>query len=266
MPRPLILLTNDDGVKSPGLLSAARALRGLGEIIVVAPREQRSSQGRSFTWKSRRAHKRIIRIGQSNIVAYGVDASPAVSVRYGLMLAVPRRPSLVVSGINYGENLGSGLTISGTIGAALEAAAEGVPALAVSLQTEPKYHTSHSLEIDFAGAAYWTRFMASLILSRQISDVPLVNVNVPRAANRQTPWRVTFASRQAYFRSIVQAGRFVGYDVLVERESLEPESDIYALLVDEVVSITPLTYDLTAYSKLANLEQDMKRAANGSAK
>jgi 5'-nucleotidase len=263
MPKNLILLTNDDGVKSPGLLSAARALRGLGEIIVVAPREQQSSSGRAFYWKSRRAHKRIIRIGQTNIVAYGVDASPAVSVRYGLMLGVPRRPALVVSGINYGENMGSGLTISGTVGAALEAAADGLPALAVSLQTEPKYHTSHSLEIDFAGAAYWTRYLASLILSGEISKVPLLNINVPRGATAKTPWRVTSASHQAYFRSIVQAGRFVGYDVIVERESLEHDSDIYALLVDHVVSVTPLTYDLTVHDKMAELESSLKQAANG---
>jgi len=256
MPRPLILITNDDGVKSPGLLAAVRALRGLGELIVVAPREQQSSSGRAFYWSKRPAQKKMIRIGRSNIVAYGVDASPAVSVRYALMLAVPRKPSLLVSGINYGENLGSGLTISGTVGAALEGAADGVPSLAVSLETDKAYHMSLSPDINFSVAAVWTRRMAERILNQEIPETaPLLNVNIPRDATPETPLRVTRASHQAYFRSLVEAGRFVGYDVVVERELLEHDSDIYAILVDRVISVTPLTYDLTAPVNRSKLEQ-----------
>ncbi len=247
MPRPLILLTNDDGVKSPGLLAAASALRGLGGLVVSAPREQQSSSGRAFYWNRRPARKSILQIGRHRIVAHAVDASPAVSVRYALMLAVPRTPALVVSGINYGENLGSGLTISGTVGAAIEAAAGGVPALAVSLETAKEFHTSHSTEIEFKIAGYWTRWAAERILRNSLPrGVPLVNLNIPSDAKTTTPWRITRASHQTYFRSLVDKGRFVGYDVVIDTETLEPDSDIYAIRIAREVSVTPLTYDLTA--------------------
>lgn len=260
MSRPLILITNDDGVKSPGLLAAARALRGLGDIFIVAPREQQSSSGRAFYWRQRKPLKTTLRVGRRSIPVIAVDASPAVSVRFGLMLGVPRVPALVVSGINYGENLGSGLTISGTVGAALEAAADHVPALAVSLETAQEFHLSHSPDIDFRAAAHWTRWMADRILRDGMPQgAPVLNVNVPRAATRATPWRVTRASHQAYFRSLVQKGRFVGYDAIVERETLERDSDIYAVRVDQVVSITPLTYDLTARVNLKTFRETLAR-------
>lgn len=262
MPRPLILICNDDGVRSPGLLAAATALRGLGEIMVVAPREQQSSSGRAFYWNKRPAQKKFIKIGRTKITAFAIDASPAVTMRYALLLAVPRKPSLVVSGINYGENLGNGLTISGTVGAAIEAAAEGIPSLAVSLETAKEFHMSHSAAISFETAAHWTRWMAERILAHSLPEkVPLVNVNVPSDATPETVWRVTRASRQAYFRSLVANGRFVGYDVLVDMDSLERDSDIYAVRIDRVVSVTPLTYDLTAHVSLKTFASTLMRTS-----
>ncbi len=247
----LILVTNDDGIRSPGIVAAVQALRGLGEIVVVAPKKQESSAGRAFYWRAHSGRKYRFRIGEQNFPAYSVDGSPAVATRYALQLILKRRPALVVSGINYGENMGSGLTISGTVGAALEAAAEGVPAIAVSLQTATEFHSSYSRTIDFRIAGYFTRLLARRMLR---TDSPkegrLLNVNIPGRATRKTSWRVTTASAQAYFRSLVQDGRFVGYDVRVDRETLEPDSDIYAVLVDQVVSVTPLTYDLTSRTAL----------------
>lgn len=264
MSRPLIVLTNDDGVESPGLHAAVRALRGLGKLMIVAPREQQSSKGRSFAWKRRPVLRTTRRVANTRVEAIAVDASPAVCVRYALMLEVPRRPALVVSGINYGENLGSGLTISGTVGAALEAAADGVPALAVSLETDKAYHMSHSPDIDFGVAALWTRKLAEQILGGDLAPLaPVVNVNVPSDATAATGWRVTRASHQAYFRSTVEGGRFVGYDVVVNRQALERDSDIQAMLVDRVVSVTPLTYDLTAHGTLRDFEYKLKALANG---
>lgn len=269
MPRPLILVTNDDGVKSPGLLAAVHALRGLGEILVIAPREQQSSSGRAFYWRARRARKSHLRIGRQLIPAFSLDASPAMTVRYALMLLATRKPALLVSGINYGENLGSGLTISGTVGAALEAASDGVPALAVSLETDKQYHLSHSKDIDFDTAAYFTRLLARRLLQQPLPEgVLLLNVNIPREATRTTPWRVTRASHQAYFRAVVNHGRFTGYDVWVDRETLEPDSDIYAIVVDRVVSVTPLTFDLTArinlraFAKFLGDETERTRTGN----
>ncbi len=263
MPRPLIVLTNDDGVRSPGLLAAVHALRGLGELMVVAPREQQSSSGRAFYWSKRPVLKSKIKIGRLQIPAFAVDASPAVTMRNALMLLAPRPPALVVSGINYGENLGSGLTISGTVGAALEAASDGVPALAVSLETAKEFHMSHSHAVDFSTAAHWTRWMAERILAHAIPEnAPVVNVNVPSDATDATAWRVTRASHQAYFKSLVQDGKFIGYDVVIRAEDLERDSDIYAVRVDRVVSITPLTYDLTARVNFKTFARTLQKKLN----
>jgi 5'/3'-nucleotidase len=261
MLKPIIIVTNDDGIKSPGLLAAVGALRGLGEIIVAAPKAQQSSAGRAFYWRDRGPRRSRLRLGEQVFQAYAVDASPAVSVRYALQLVAKRTPSLVVSGINYGENLGNGLTISGTVGAALEAASEGVPALAVSLETKKEYHTSHSTTVDFRAAAHFTRLFAKRMLQSSLPlEARLLNVNVPSRATRKTPWRVTRASRQAYFHSLVNRGRFVGYDVQVDLSTLEPDSDVFASFVDHVISVTPLTGDLTARVELRVIEEILANA------
>lgn len=252
----LIIVTNDDGYKSPGLLAAVWALRGMGEILVVAPKTQQSSSGRAFYWKAHSARRSHVRVGNQVFPAWPVDASPAVAIRYALQIVAKRTPSLVVSGINYGENLGSGLTISGTVGAALEAASDGLPSLAVSLETAKEFHTSHSKTIDFRIAAHFTRLFAQRVIEGKLPpEMRLLNINVPAGANRQTPWRVTRASRQAYFHSLVNRGRFVGYDVKVDLQTLEPDSDIYACFVDHVVSVTPLTVDLTSSVELGAAQE-----------
>jgi 5'/3'-nucleotidase len=261
MPKPLIIVTNDDGIKSPGLLAATSALRSLGEIVVVAPKYQQSSAGRAFYWREHRVSDSLIRSGGHAIHAFAVDASPAVVVRYALQLVANRPPALVVSGINYGENLGNGLTISGTVGAAIEAASEGVPALAVSLETAKEYHTSHSTAVDFKTAAYFTKMFAKRMLNKSMPEgVRLLNVNVPSLARRSTRWRVTRASGQSYFRSMVAKGRFVGYEVKVDLPKLETDSDIYASFVEHIVSVTPLTTDLTAPVKLRLVQKVLSNA------
>ena len=92
------------------------------------------------------------------------------------------------------------------------------------------------------------------------TEVRLLNVNVPSGGKRTTPWRVTRASRQAYFHSIVNDGRFAGYQVQVDMRTLEPDSDIYASFVDHVVSVTPLSFDLTARVELRTVEEILTNA------
>ena len=114
--KPQILLTNDDGILSPGLWAAAAALEKLGYVHVVAPREQSSGMGRSMPATS----DGIIKPQQVNVngrewTVYAVGGTPAQAVLHGVFEIVPRKPDLVVSGINYGENLGLGVTVSGTV-------------------------------------------------------------------------------------------------------------------------------------------------------
>jgi 5'-nucleotidase len=256
MAKPLILLTNDDGIHSPGLLAAAQALDPLGELLIAAPLHQHSGVGRGFSRASTGAIERTpIESARGRLEAYAIDGTPAQTVVHALTELAPRRPDLAVIGINYGENVGSDITGSGTVGAAIEAAASHIPALAVSLQTETEYHFSHSNDIDFGVAAHWTRRLAERLLAPGVAlppDVDLLKVDVPQGATRDTPWRVTRVSRQRYFEAVVEPradladAQPLGYQARSEWAELEPDSDIYALVHDRVISIAPVSIDLSA--------------------
>jgi 5'-nucleotidase len=118
-----ILLTNDDGIESPGLWAAARALSSIGFVTIAAPREQTSASGRSLPRSSDGIIEvRKLQIGSQEWDTYAIVGSPAQAVLHAVLEIMPQRPDLVVSGINYGENIGTAITLSGTVGAALEAA------------------------------------------------------------------------------------------------------------------------------------------------
>jgi 5'-nucleotidase len=260
--RPLILVTNDDGIKSPGLRAAAAACEDLGEVLIVAPAYQQSGAGRSMPPTSEgRIFPEEIAIGDHTLVGYGVEASPAQAVEHALLEIAERPVDLVVSGINYGENIGEGLTVSGTVGAALEAASFRIPALAVSRQTAQEHHLSHSTDIDFTAAArVLRRFAAATLRAGLPAGVDLLKIEVPQDARRDTPHRWTRMSRQRYFYPVVPHRRRptdpgpMGYEVRVDLATLEPDSDVQTVIVDKVISITPVTIDMTAHVDFKRLE------------
>jgi 5'-nucleotidase len=249
-----ILLTNDDGIQSPGLWAAAEALSTLGYVHVVAPREQMSGVGRSLPLTSDgkiAAHK--LTVHEKEWTVYAVGGTPAQAVLHGVLEVMPVWPNLVVSGINYGENLGTGVTISGTVGAALEAASLGIPALAASLQVPSGNYLSYSREIDFTAAQYFVTLFARRMLEQGLlPDVDLIKLDVPTNATPATPWEITRQSRNRYFRPLKPQRQswdepgFVGYEVSVDPRSLPEDSDIYTLLVKQLVSVTPLSIDMTS--------------------
>ena len=250
MKRPLIVLTNDDGIKSPGLNALARAMLKLGELLIVAPKVQQTSMGRAFTGTGR-IEPIDYTVDGTRVQAFAVAATPAIAARNAVLLYAERTPALLVSGINYGENVANGITISGTVCAALEGATHRVPALAVSQATPVNYHRSYSNEIDFSTAAEFARSFARKILLRGMPrGADVLNVNVPEGATRQTPWRWTRVSRYNFFHSLVRLGKhgryLKGYEVDLDRETPERDSDVRAVVVDRVVSVSPLTFDLTA--------------------
>jgi len=119
--KPQILLTNDDGIQSPGLWAAAGALAAIGRVTVAAPAEQSSGMGRSLpSTSSGIIHEQKLRVNGQEWIVYAVSGSPAQAIQHGVLEIMPKKPDLVVSGINYGENVGLGTTISGTVGAAME--------------------------------------------------------------------------------------------------------------------------------------------------
>lgn len=264
--RPQILLTNDDGIRSPGLWAAAEALSPLGFVTVAAPREQRSGSGRSMPLGSDGAiHEEEVDVNGKRWKVYAVGGSPAQTIQHGLLELYKTPPSLVVAGINYGENVSTSITISGTIGAALEAAAFGVRALAVSLETEARYHLTHSEEIDFSAAAHFSRVFAELMLThRPIADVDVLKVDVPAEATPETPWRLCRLSKARYYRPVtpvrdrLDQPAIVGYEVAPDLEALEPGTDAYVLRVARQVAVTPLSLDLTSRVDFGEVENYLR--------
>lgn len=264
-----ILLTNDDGIRSPGLWAAAEALSAIGFVTVVAPREQYSGGGRSMPTESDGViSEQTVTVGQKSWTVYAVGGSPAQAVQHGVLELMPQKPDLVVAGINYGENVGVGITISGTVGAALEAASFGVPALAISYQTGTKYHRSYSKDIDFSAAAGFAQLFGSILLQGEMfADVDVLKVDVPRDATHETPWRVTHVSRASYYvpvrparRSLSEANH-IGYQEEWRVEDIEPGSDVHAVAVQGVVSVTPLSLDMTSRVDLRRLEGRLRELA-----
>jgi len=250
--KPLILISNDDGVRSPGLRALIEAVRDLGDILVVAPEEQQSSVGRSFLGGNGEAKQEDLGFDDPNIRVYSIEASPALAARYGALLLAPHKPDLCLSGINYGENMGAGITISGTIAAAIEAATFGIPGIAVSLEVEERYHHTLGESVDFTVAAFFAHRFAQPVLAHGLPpDVDILKVDVPDSATRSTPWRITRVSRFPYYQSVVECDaqgrkRFAGYRRKVDLSTLERDSDIYALAVDRVVSVSPIAIHMRA--------------------
>jgi 5'-nucleotidase len=268
--RPLILFTNDDGIASPGLWAVVEAFYDVGDLLVVAPRLQQSGTGRSMPITSEgRIHAEERVIHGETVTVYAVDGTPAQSVQHGVLELSDRLPSLVVSGINYGENTGNGVTISGTVGAALEAASLGIPALAVSQQTRHDLHLSYSNDVDFSAAAeFAVRFGTWLIDRDRPDDVDVLKLDVPLYATPDTPWKMTRLSRRRVYWptrpervALSDVGR-MGYHLNYDPSKAEPDSDVYVVLHEGLVSVTPMSLDLTSRTDLYRLRQFIEGEAS----
>lgn len=266
MSKRQILLTNDDGIQSPGLWAAAEALSSLGFVTVAAPRDQSSGTGRSLPLTSDGIiQPEIVTVDGKDWTVYAVGGTPAQAVQHGILEIMPERPDLVVSGINYGENVGTGVTISGTVGAAIEAAAMGIPALAISLETEQQHHLSYSTDVNFSATAYFTAYFARLLLERQFpKDVALLKVDVPSDATPQTPWQVTRVAPQRYYEPLRPKRKAwgvperIGYHRVEILDQEQEGSDVYILRARRLVSVTPISLDLTSRVDFIELDRLMR--------
>lgn len=261
--RPQILLTNDDGILSPGLWAAAEALSRLGFVTVAAPREQCSGMGRSLPRTSDGLiREETVEVHGQQWKVYAVGGTPAQAVLHAVLEIMPAKPDLLVSGINYGENMSTGITGSGTVGAAMEGASLGIPSIAISVETRKDQHLSYSTEVDFSASAHFAWFFGHLLLERPLPEgVDLLKVDLPSTATIETRWEWTQLSHQRYYqprkpeRSSWDVPGTMGYDMVFDFET-EPEStDAYTLLKKHLVSVTPLTLDLTARVAPGELER-----------
>jgi 5'-nucleotidase len=264
--RAQILLTNDDGIQSPGLWAAAAALSRLGYVTVAAPRDQASSTGRSMPRTSDgKIERSVMRINGQDWPVYSVGGTPAQTVLHAVLEIMSSPPQLVVSGINYGENFGTCITISGTVGAALESAAMGIPSMAVSLQLLSTDYLSYA-DLDFSTAGHFTYLFGKMLLEKPLpDDVDLLKVEVPAQATPQTPWRMARLARHRYYHP--EANRTGTWDEpyymdgkpRVARHEVTPDTDIYTVLYDKMVAVTPLSLDSTSRVDLQALEQSLKK-------
>jgi 5'-nucleotidase len=250
--RPLIVLCNDDGIASPGLAAAAAALDPLGELLIVAPAVQQTGMGRSFPLENDgRISPAEVRYGDQVWSGYRANGSPAQVVEHAILELADRMPDLVVAGINYGENVTVGITASGTIGAALEAAMFGIPTVAVSMQVPIEQHYANEDIVDFTATMHFTRLFARQWLNgSRPPDVDILKLDVPAQATPDTPWRITRLERGPYIRAIAPLRRKLDDEGRLgyahDPNAIRDAQSDAAAIRDGVVSVTPLTLDLTA--------------------
>ncbi|MBT7040168.1 MAG: 5'/3'-nucleotidase SurE [Bacteroidetes bacterium] len=264
--RPLILITNDDGIASPGLAATAAALDPLGELLIVAPSNQQTSMSRSRSQNKEldgKLSEYTVVFQKQSWPGIAANATPALSVEHAIQEISERPIDLVVSGINYGVNIGTCVTVSGTIGAALEAAENKIPALAISQELDRAEYHKYSV-VDFSAAIHFTQLFSKKVLECSLPfDVDLLKIEIPLNASPQTEWVVTKQDRLVYYQPYFdpELERFHTPHRIRHRPQkgkyLEKGTDAYAL-AQGLVSVTPLSLDLSSRTELSKLFELLK--------
>lgn len=244
MTRPLILITNDDGIHAPGIVLLAEALEAVGEVQVYAPDRQQSAVGHSVS-----LHKPL-RVTEVKEGWKMVDGTPTDCVMLAVRDLLGRRPDLVVSGINLGANLGDDVTYSGTVGGAYEGMLLGLPAFAISdVSHKPKH---------MASAAQFATKLARRILEHGLPEDTVLNVNVPDLSYDEI-MGVSFTrmGRRRYKDEIIRRedprGRVYYWIGGAEPvHTSEPGTDFEAI-ENRRISVTPLHRDITHHAALDHL-------------
>jgi 5'-nucleotidase len=244
----LILLTNDDGIRHPGLVAMYRQLTTLGEVHVVAPETVQSATGHGITVATPLLTDRVNVQGVFTGVA--VDGRPADCVKLAVSQILPRQPDLVISGINSGANVGINVIYSGTVAAAIEAAFLGLPSIALSL------YLRKEIETDYDAAATRSMKVIRQILDAGLKAGQVVSVNLPalpadqqpagvRLVRQSTsPWVDTYDKRQT-----PRGQDYYWNSSIFTLNHSEDDSDVGALR-DRYVTVTPLQFDLTNYAQM----------------
>jgi 5'-nucleotidase len=237
-----ILVTNDDGIFSEGIASLAKSLEALGEVTVVAPASEQSAAAHSLTLS------RPLRIRKIDDHHYSIDGTPTDCVTLALTkIMADRLPDIVLSGINYGANLGDDVTYSGTVAGALEASVFKLPGIAVSLVTRSNF--------DFTHAAAFATELARKVLGDGLPEGTILNVNVPPGEIRGS--RLTHQgvmnARTAIIEGLDPRGR--PYYWIGEQQTAwkQEENSDQAAIEQGLVSITPLRTDMTDYRAIEKL-------------
>ncbi|OFX16293.1 MAG: 5'/3'-nucleotidase SurE [Armatimonadetes bacterium RBG_16_58_9] len=241
-----ILITNDDGIHSQGLIALKTALDPVGRVHVVAPDRPRSACGHSITLhKPLRADK--VRLADSS-VAYSTNGTPSDCISLGILGILDRKVDLVVSGINRGPNLGWDLTYSGTVSAAMEGAIMGAQSFAISVATSEQ-------EVDYDVAAAFAARIARTLAEHELPESTLLNINVPGLpASEIRGVIVTRQGRRRYLGNVEKRSDPTGRDYYwlggdLPEDQLVEGTDVKAI-ADDMISVTPVHLDLTDYQGL----------------
>jgi len=252
MSKPLILVTNDDGITAPGLRSLIHFVRALGEVVVVAPDSPQSGMGHAITIDNTLYSKSVVIDTEKGAPQeYSCSGTPADCVKLALQELLDRKPDIVLSGINHGSNASINVIYSGTMSAAIEAGIEGIPAIGFSL-------CDYTWDADFSQAAAVVKRIVSEALTNGIPKGTVLNVNIPKTDGQalkgirvcrqaKANWKEQFDKRTS------PTGKEY-YWLSGEFELLDKgkDTDIHAL--DEgYVSIVPTQFDLTAHHVIQNI-------------
>lgn len=252
--RPVILITNDDGVMAPGILSLVEAVKDLGKVVVVAPDKPQSGMGHAITiGLPLRLHPVEIFEG---VEAWQCSGTPVDCVKLAVDKVLRRKPDICLSGINHGANHSINVIYSGTMSAAVEAAIESIPSAGFSL-------LDHSVEADFTGARKFARIIVQQMLKTKLDKHTVLNVNIPAVpAELIKGIRICKQAYAKYEEDFVErndpngkkyfwlTGEFVNFDK-------GKDADVWAL-EHNYVSVVPVQFDLTNYALKAKLEKSWK--------
>ena len=244
----LILQTNDDGIRAPGLLAMYRELTSLGEVHVVAPETVQSATGHGITLSTPLMTSRV-RVEEA-FTGVAVEGRPADCVKLAVAKLLPAKPDLVVSGINAGANVGINVIYSGTVAAAIEAAFLGLPAIAVSL------YLRNEVPVDWPRAARIAMDVVRQVMDAGLRAGQVVSVNLPplRAGESPAGVRVVRQCTNAWVdiydeRKDPRGRSYFWNNTIFTLGQTDNDTDVAALR-DGYVTVTPLQFDLTHYPML----------------
>lgn len=243
---PLILVTNDDGVHSPGIIALYRTMKELGDVYIVAPDRERSAASHSLTLH------RPLKAEEIRDHVYSVNGTPTDCATLGINKLLPEKPALIVSGINKGANLGDDITYSGTVSAAFEGTIFGIPSIAFSLINDKHYH--------FDTASFFALKIATFVLEHSLPYDTLLNVNIPNVRKEEIHGiKFTRQGKRIYDNSIQETFSPSGekhYWIGGGKSYWEhgEDTDIEAVQAN-FISITPIHLDLTNYDGLTFLRK-----------
>ncbi|OUJ18114.1 putative acid phosphatase SurE [Methanonatronarchaeum thermophilum] len=246
-----VLVTNDDGVYSSGIRAVVDGLPDGWDVTVVAPSSQMSGIGRAISLFE---PLRINELSGFDVPTYSVGGTPTDSVILGLHRVLDESPDLLVSGVNLGENLSSeAVTTSGTVGAALEAATQGVPAISVSVQLVDegyKYHEG-GLDLDLEFPSKVIEKLVGGVEEKGFPEgVDVLNVNIPSSAGRDTPMRITKLGRKVFDTSVEERhdprGKQYYWIDGGYTKNVEKGTDVDVVLNRKEISITPVSLEMTS--------------------